>query len=84
MGSIENQGNTATTNHTQYELSEWDRESISELTQMLALCDDSEMLAALRQCEIPPQIFKLAARQLPTLKRNQIREWVIVGNLRTG
>ena len=51
---------------------------------MLALCDDCETLAALRQCEIPAEIFKLVARQLPTVKRNQIREWVIVGNLRTG
>lgn len=71
--SIENQRNTATTNHNQYELSKWDRESIREVTQMLALCDDCEMLAALRQCEIPAEIFKLAARQLPTVKQKQIR-----------
>ena len=51
---------------------------------MLALCDDCETLAAFRQCEIPAQIFKLAARKLPTVKRNQIREWVMYGNLRTG
>ena len=82
--SIEKQGNTATTNHTQYELNKWDSESISEVTQMLALCDSSETLTALRQCEIPVQIFQLAARKLPTVKRNQIREWVMYGNLRTG
>ena len=69
---------------TQSGLNQWTESSITEVAQMLALCDDVETLNLLRGCEIPPQIFKLAARQLPMVKRNQIREWVMVGNLRTG
>ena len=69
---------------TQSGLNQWTESSITEVAQMLALCDDVETLNLLRGCEIPSQIFKLAACQLPNVKRNQIREWVKLGNLKTG
>ena len=55
-------------------------QSISEVAGYLEQCDDAEALALLRQCEIPPAIFKLAARRLSPAKQRQIREWVEVQN----
>ena len=52
-------------------------ESIAEVAKMLECCEDPEELALIRQCDIPPEVFKIAARQLPNEKREQIKQWVI-------
>ena len=63
---------------TQYIDAEWYKpESITDVAGMLGCCDSPDMLHELRQCDIPIPVFKLASRQLPEEKRNQIREWVI-------
>ena len=65
---------------TQSDLTEWTESSITSVVEMLLLCEDAITLSLLRQCEIPSNIFKLAARQLAYAKRQQIRQWVISGN----
>ena len=55
-------------------------EAIADVTQMLNDCEDAEALALLRRCEVPADIFRLAARQLPSEKREQIKQWVIEQN----
>ena len=55
-------------------------EAIADVTEMLNACEDTEMLALLRRCEVPADIFRLAARQLPSEKREQIKQWVIEQN----
>lgn len=61
---------------------EWDNpELIADVASMLEYCDSEEMLTELRQCDIPADIFRLAARQLPQEKRDQIRQWVAVSSL---
>ena len=63
---------------TQYIDAEWYKpENISDVAGLLEYCDTPEMLAELRQCEIPVPVLKVAARQLPDKKRHQIREWVV-------
>ena len=52
-------------------------ENITEVAQMLEMCESPEALELLRQCDIPAEIFKIAARKLPNDKRIQIREWVL-------
>lgn len=70
--------------HTQYIDAEWYKpESIADVASMLQCCDSPEMLNELRECEIPIPVFKLAARQLPEVKRNQVREWVVGTSLST-
>ena len=64
------------------EVEEWKKpQCILDVAQMLNYCEDAEALALIRQCEIPADIFKLAARQLPHEKREQIRQWVISQNI---
>lgn len=59
----------------------WDSpETIADVAKMLEACEDAEMLALLRQCEVPADIFRLAARQLPHELREQIRQWVVSQN----
>ena len=60
--------NSVTNVSTQSGLNQWTESSITEVAQMLTLCDDVETLNLLRGCEIPTQVFKLAARQLPIVK----------------
>ena len=55
-------------------------QAISEVAEMLELCDDAEALAGLRECEIPPSVFKLAAKHLTPAKKQQIRGWVLAQN----
>ena len=55
-------------------------ECIEDVAMMLQNCEDSETLALIRQCEIPSDVFKLAARQLSSEKREQLRQWVISQN----
>jgi len=63
------------------EIAAWQSpESISDLVIMLENCEDSETLRLIRQCDVPSDIFKLAARQLPEEKRERIRLWVIEQN----
>ena len=72
--------NNATNVPAQSGLNQWTESSITEVAQMLLLCEDAITLSLLRQCEIPSNIFKLATRQLAYAKRQQIRQWVISGN----
>ena len=63
---------------TQYMEEFWYKpDTIAGIVHMLECCDTSEMLDEVRRGETPVSVLKLAARQLPELKRNQIREWVI-------
>jgi DNA-binding FadR family transcriptional regulator len=59
---------------------EWNQQAIHDVAQMLQFCEDSEMLLELRQCDIPPQVFKAAARQLPREQQTRIRQWVAEQN----
>lgn len=62
----------------QYIDAQWDEpENIADVASMLECCDSPEMLVELRECDIPVAVLKAAARQLPEVKRNQIREWVV-------
>lgn len=58
-------------------------ESISDVTGMLEFCDTPEMLTELRKCNIPIEVLKVAARQLPKDKYAQIKEWVVKMNATT-
>jgi Origin of replication binding protein len=61
--------------------SEWSQpENIQYVTQLLEYCENAEMLADLRECDIPPNIFRIASRHLPIDKREQIRDWVLQDN----
>lgn len=63
------------------EIKEWNQpETIADVARMLEDCENSGMLAMLRQCNIPAEVFRIAARHLPSDKREQIREWVIIQN----
>jgi len=63
------------------EMEEWNQPgTIADVAQMLSDCEDQGMLAMLRQCEIPVEVFRLAGRQLPSEKREQIRQWVLEQN----
>lgn len=63
------------------EMTEWNQpEVITDVAKLLGCCENSEMLAELRRCDIPSEVFKIAARQLPCQKRNQIRQWVLKQN----
>lgn len=65
---------------SQYIDAEWYKpDSIADVASMLEYCDTPQMLAELRESKIPVPVLKVAARQLPSEKRYQIREWV-VGN----
>ena len=45
---------------------EWEQpEAIADVASMLEYCQNGEMLADLRSCDIPVSVLKLAARQLP-------------------
>lgn len=56
---------------------EWNSpETVVDVASMLDCCENEEMLAELRQCDIPADVFRLAARQLPASKRDKIRQWV--------
>jgi len=56
---------------------EWNSpEVVADVASMLEYCDTPQMLAELRESKIPIVVLKVAARQLPADKRNQIREWV--------
>ncbi|MEL7246235.1 MAG: hypothetical protein AAGM40_28465, partial [Cyanobacteria bacterium J06573_2] len=62
---------------TQYIDAEWYKpDRISGIVDMLQCCDTPEMLEDVRRGETPASVLKLAARQLPEVKRNQIRQWV--------
>ena len=66
--------------YNQTDNTEWYKpDSIADVASMLEYCDTPQMLAELRETKIPVPVLKVAARQLPSEKRNQIREWV-VGN----
>ncbi|MEM9925378.1 MAG: hypothetical protein AAF915_16770 [Cyanobacteria bacterium P01_D01_bin.50] len=63
---------------TQYLDAEWYKpDSIADVASMLEYCDTPQMLAELRGTKIPVSVLKVAARQLPEVKRNQIRQWVL-------
>jgi len=73
--------NTEVSNISTTEIAEWEKpESISDVAIMLENCEDGETLALIRQCQIPSDVLKLAARQLPPEMREQIREWVMSQN----
>ena len=60
---------------------EWKNPSdIQKISDYLADCESLEMLAELRECDIPPAVFKAAARSLEPTKRRQIRDWVLMLN----
>ena len=60
---------------------EWDKpETLTDLAELLAACDSQEMLAGLRGRDIPPEALKVASRQLPSEKREQIKSWVLASN----
>lgn len=59
------------------DIEQWNQpETIADVAGMLECCQSSEMLAMLRECHIPVEIFKIAARELPCEKQEQIRQWV--------
>jgi hypothetical protein len=60
---------------------EWTQpEEIENVASLLAACETVEMLAELRECAIPPAVFKAAAKTLEGGRRRQIKEWVLVLN----
>lgn len=62
-------------------LQEWSQpEVVADIAQLLECCENSEMLADLRSCDIPSEVFKAAARQLPRRKQEEIRRWVVEQN----
>ncbi len=66
-------------------LQEWNQlEVVADVAKLLECCENSEMLADLRQCDIPSEVFKAAAQQLPREKRDQIRQWVVQQNIASG
>lgn len=63
---------------------EWTQpEEIQNVASLLAACENAEMLAELRECAIPPAVFKAAAKGLEAGKRRQIKEWVLTLNGKT-
>ena len=52
-------------------------ESIADVAEMLEFCDTPEMLAELRECNIPIEVLKVAAHRLPKDKYAQVKEWVV-------
>ena len=60
---------------------DWNKpEEIENVVSLLASCESLEMLAELRECAIPPAVFKAAAKSLGAGKRQQIKEWVLMLN----
>jgi glucose-6-phosphate 1-dehydrogenase len=64
-----------------YTTEDWNKpEEIENVVSLLASCESLEMLAELRECAIPPAVFKAAAKSLEAGKRQQIKEWVLMLN----
>jgi hypothetical protein len=60
---------------------QWNQpEEIKAIASLLADCESLEMLAELRECDIPPAVFKAAAKGLEAAKRRQIKDWVLTLN----
>ena len=60
---------------------QWNQpEEIKAIASLLADCESLEMLAELRECHIPPAVFKAAAKGLEAAKRRQIKDWVLTLN----
>jgi len=60
---------------------QWNQpEEIKAIARLLADCENLEMLAELRECDIPPAVFKAAAKGLEAAKRRQIKDWVLTLN----
>jgi hypothetical protein len=60
------------------DLDNWNKpETLTDLAELLAACDSQEMLADLRGCDIPSDALRVAARQLPAEKWQQVRAWVL-------
>ncbi|MGI2908603.1 hypothetical protein [Tolypothrix sp. VBCCA 56010] len=55
-------------------------EHLEYIASLLADCESCDMLQELRECDIPPFVFKQASRYLEASKREQIRQWVISSN----
>ncbi|MGB7430417.1 MAG: hypothetical protein WA933_21700, partial [Microcoleaceae cyanobacterium] len=55
-------------------------ETVADVSSMLDCCENEEMLSELMECDIPSDIFRIAARQLPVDKREQIRQWLAVSS----
>ncbi|MBW4450724.1 MAG: hypothetical protein KME38_28830 [Spirirestis rafaelensis WJT71-NPBG6] len=57
---------------------EWNKpEEIQNIAEMLNACESVEMLAELRQCDIPTWVLKAASKRLETGKRQEIKAWVV-------
>jgi len=57
---------------------QWNQpEEIENVASLLKDCESLDMLAELRQCDIPSSVLKQASRGLEASKRKQIKQWVL-------